>query len=292
MQTWKAELLYKADLILGEGTHWHAQWRKFLYIDIEGKKLGRIDPVTKVAEERNVGKRIGAVVPFADDKLIIALQGSIEEFDFETGGRKELIKIESDKPDNRCNEGKCDAAGRLWIGTMHVNAKAQEGTLYCYNGSLQKKIEKRSVSNGICWSKDNRTMYYVDSFDYNIKAYDFDLASGNISNERVAVNMQPGELPDGMCIDEEDKLWVAVWGSGCVHRYDAGNGRLISKVLIDAPHVTACAFGGNDGKQLFITTAKAGLNQQQLQQYPLSGSLFCANVGIKGLLMNLFNFQQ
>jgi sugar lactone lactonase YvrE len=111
MQIWKAELLYKTDLILGEGAFWHTDWKKFLYIHIEGKKVGCIDPLTKIIEEKNVRKRVGMVVPSGNGKLIVALQASIEEFDFVTGERKGLIKIENDKPDNRCNDGKCDAAG-------------------------------------------------------------------------------------------------------------------------------------------------------------------------------------
>jgi sugar lactone lactonase YvrE len=99
---------------------------------------------------------------------------------------------------------------------MNVDTKKNQGALYCYNGRLQKKIENRSVSNGLCWSKDNHTMYYLDSFDYNIKAYDLNLTTGNISNERIVVQMKTDEMPDGMCIDEEDNLWVAIWGGGSV----------------------------------------------------------------------------
>jgi sugar lactone lactonase YvrE len=289
MQTWKVELLYKTELILGEGPHWHAEWKKFLYVDIEGRKVGCIDPVTKITEERNVDKRIGTVVPATNGNLIVALQGSIEELNFETGERKKLADLEIDKPGNRCNDGKCDAAGRLWIGTMHVEARLNEGTLYCYDGSLQKKLDGISVSNGICWSNDNTTMYYIDSFDYNIKAYDFELKTGNISNERIVVKItEPDFTPDGMCIDEQDMLWVAIWGGSCVHRYDPSNGNLIGKVIVGVPNVTACAFGGEDLQQLFITTARTGLSEEDLQQYPLSGSLFIIDTGIKGAAMNFF----
>ncbi len=293
MQTWTAELLYRTELILGEGTHWHEGWKKFLYTDIEGKKVGCIDPATKELKEQIVGKRVGAVVPAANGNLIVALQGSIEELNFETGERRKLADIETDKPGNRCNEGKCDAAGRLWVGTMDVEAGLHKGALYCFDGSLQKKIANRSVSNGICWSGDSATMYYIDSYEYNIRAYDFDVSTGNISNERVVINIsEPGHTPDGMCIDEEGMLWVAIWGGACVNRYDPFKGRLIGKVSVDTLHVTACAFGGADMQQLFITTARSGLNEEQLKQYPLSGSLFCTNTGIRGLPMNTFAFCQ
>lgn len=289
IQNWNAELLYKTELILGEGAHWDAECEKFLYVDIEGKKVGRIDPVTKIIEERAVGERVGTVVPATNGKLIIALENSIEALDFETGIRQEIGKIETDKPGNRCNDGKCDAAGRLWIGTMSIQEELHQGALYCLDNSLQRKLDRISISNGICWSADNSVMYYIDTLDYNIKAFDFEVLTGNIFNERIAVSVkEPGYAPDGMTIDEEGMLWVAIWGGACVNRYDPLSGSLIGKVKVPALNVTACAFGGADMKQLFITTARKGLNEEQLQKYPLSGSLFYLNTEIKGAQMNRF----
>jgi sugar lactone lactonase YvrE len=292
VQNWNAELLYKTELILGEGAHWYAEWKKFLYVDIEGKKVGCIDPVTKIMEERAVGERVGTVVPATNGHLIIALENSIEALDFETGIRQEMVKIETDKPGNRSNDGKCDAAGRLWIGTMDMKEELHKGALYCFDSTLQKKLDRISISNGICWSADNSVMYYIDTLDYNIKAYDFEVGTGNISNERIVVSVkEPGYGPDGMTIDEEGMLWVAMWGGACVNRYDPLSGSLIGKVDVPALNVTACAFGGADMKQLFITTARKGLNEEQLQKYPLSGSLFYLNTEIKGAQMNKFIVQ-
>jgi len=289
MQTWEAALFYKTELILGEGPHWHPTWEKFLYVDIEGKKVGRIDPATKINEERTFEKRVGTVVPGMNDKLVIAFEDAIAELDFETGIAKEIIKIEADKPGTRCNDGKCDNAGRLWIGTMHLQGKLRQGALYCFDGSLEKKIEGVSLSNGICWSKDNSTMYYIDSYDYNIKAYDFDLNNGDIANERILVSgLEKGFIPDGMAIDEEGMLWVAMWGGSCVNRYNPADGSLIGKVQLPVPNVTACAFGGKDMKTLLITTARADLDADQLRQFPLSGSLFYIDTDVKGAEMNSF----
>ena len=110
------------------------------------------------------------------------LQGSIEMLDFESKTLTELAKIETDKPGNRCNDGKCDAVGRFWIGTMDVGAKLNRGALYAYDGELKIKINNVSISNGICWSSDNKTMYYIDSYNYISALYDFDLLQGTISN--------------------------------------------------------------------------------------------------------------
>jgi sugar lactone lactonase YvrE len=292
MKTWNAEILYKTNLTLGEGAHWHNGWQRFLYVDIEGRKVGCIDPITKEIKEKYIDKRVGTVVPATNGKLIVALQGSIEEMDFETGELRKLVSIEPDKPDNRSNDGKCDAAGRLWVGTMHVDAKLHAGALYRFDGKLKKMLSNTSVSNGICWSADHRKMYYIDSFDYHIKVFDFDVVSGNISNGRVIIKIEePGWTPDGMCIDEDGMLWVAIWGGCCVNRYNPDTGALTGQVLLPAPHITSCAFGGNDMKTLMITTARADLNDEQLQQFPLSGSLFYIDIGVRGAEVNSFTYQ-
>lgn len=290
MQTWKAELLFETKLVLGEAAFWHHEWKKFLYVDIEEKIVGCIDPLTKKVTERNVGKRVGTVVPSTNGKLVVALQGSIEELDFEPGTLKHFADIETNEPGNRCNDGKCDALGRLWIGTMHARAELKKGALYCYSTSLKKVVPNLSVPNGICWTSDNRTMYFIDTFDCNIKAFDYDLSSGSLSNERVAVYVKElGFFPDGMAIDSEGMLWVAMWGGSCVNRYNPGDGSLIGKVHVPAPHVASCAFGGDDMQQLLITTARSGVSEQHLKDYPLSGSLFIVDTGIKGERMHYFN---
>lgn len=173
---------------------------------------------------------------------------------------------------------------------MHKEAKLNEGTLYFYNGSLQEKLDNLSVPNGICCSQDNRSMYYIDSYDYNVKACDFELKTGKISNKRVVVVIsESGHTPDGMCIDEEGMLWVAIWGGGSVRRYNPFDGKLIGIVNMDALNVTLCTLGGKNMDQLFITTARVGLSEEQLQQYPLSSSLFISETKVKGLPTNSFS---
>ncbi|MGJ7029713.1 SMP-30/gluconolactonase/LRE family protein [Niabella hirudinis] len=288
----KATILQQAHLQLGEGAAWHAGWKRFLYVDIEGGLVGAIDPQTGTTTVFNVGRRVSMAVPAADNQLLLALQGALGILDMDKGSLHELVVLEPDKPGNRCNDGKCDVAGRLWIGTMHLDACREEGALYRFDGNiLVKVLDKRSISNGLCWSPDNRIMYYVDSSDCDIKAFDFDAAQGTITNGRIAVTITvPGCLPDGMCIDAEGMLWVAIWGGAAVHRYDPGTGELIGRVLVNAPHVSNCAFGGKDMQQLFITTARKDLDAEQLQQYPQSGSLFIADTGVKGLPGYAFNY--
>lgn len=211
-------------------------------------------------------------------------------FDFAKGALRELTKIEIDKDENRCNDGKCDAAGRLWIGTMHIEAKKGEGALYCYDGKLEQIMADISVPNGICWSKDNRQMYFIDSYEHAVCEYDYNINTGRLANKRVVITIkEKNHVPDGMTMDDEGMLWVAIWGGGCVNRYNPENGALIGKVKVSAPHVTSCSFGGENMRQLFITTARAGLNEQQLEAFPLSGSLFIVDTGTVGLGMHSFN---
>lgn len=282
MEIWKPDLIYKADLILAEGARWHAGWQKFLFIDIKGKLIGTCNPLNGKLVTQKTAKMPGMLAPATDDKLLVALQGEIALLDFETGKTQSLIKFKEDE-ENRSNDGACDASGRLWVGTMHVNARHHAGNLYCYNGKLVKKIKNTNVSNGICWSPDNRTLYYIDSFLYHIKAFDYDLAKGSISNERIVVQItEPNTLADGMCIDTEGMLWVAMWGGSCVNRYNPLTGACIGKIEVNAPHVTSCAFGGREMNQMLITTAKDGLSADELKLYPHSGSLFTVKLNVAG----------
>lgn len=278
---WKATVLHRSNTILGEGPFWDSRKKTIMYVDIEGEKICGFRTETEAYGEMKVNSRIGMMIPAGRNKMVVGLQNSIEILDTTSGEREFLTAIEPFKPGNRCNDGKCDAAGRLWIGTMNMEGKRKQGGLYCYNGKLRKMLNNISISNGICWSADNSKMYYIDSMDYNIKEFDFHLASGTLGNERIITGTD--FTPDGMCIDEEGMLWVAMWGGNCIHRYDPANGEIIGKVHVDAPHVTSCAFGGPRMNQLFITTAKSGLTMWQLAQFPDSGSLFVAELPVKGL---------
>lgn len=283
MQTWKAEILAKTNLVLGEGAKWHSAWKKFLFVDIRGKSVGTADPVDGTITKVSLNKMPGMVAPTDSDLLIVALEDEIAELDFSTGETKTILLFGSDQVGNRSNDGACDATGRLWFGTMHKEAKLNAGNLYCYDGQLTKKITNTSVSNGLCWSADQKTFYHIDSFCYKITGYDFNLKTGNITNARTIITIEDRTtLPDGMCIDKDGMLWIAMWGGGCVNRYNPDTGQLIGKVEVNAPHVTSCSFGGIDGNQLLITTAKDGLDQEQLETYPDSGSLFMATLDVAG----------
>ncbi len=292
IQNWEAKVILQENLILGEAAHWHPELNRLLYVDIDGKKLGLLDPLSGRKQEYQLGNKAGTVVPVNQDQVMVALQGALAIVDLQNKTTNHLITVESDQPENRCNDGKCDALGRLWFGTMHADAKLNKGALYCYDGHLTKMLDQITISNGICWSADNQIMYYIDSIDRHIKAFDFDLVTPAISNPRIVIEIgQQGCLPDGMCIDEQDMLWVAIWGGCCVNRYDPASGKLIGNVKVNAPQVSSCAFGGKHGTELFITTATKGLSLEVMKKYPESGSVFVVETNIKGAKMNSFNKQ-
>jgi len=150
-------------------------------------------------------------------------------------------------------------------------------------------LDDVTVSNGIAWTKDKKTMYYVDSYLRRIDAFDYDDADGAITNRRVVVTIpEGGGSPDGIALDEEGNIWAALWGANAVGRFDPRTGKLLQKIEVPAPNVSSCAFGGKNLDTLYITTARGELSKAQLEAYPLSGGLFSAKPGVKGMPAEFF----
>jgi len=199
-----------------------------------------------------------------------------------------LSDPEQDRPENRFNDGKCDPAGRFWAGTMLNGAGESDpphGSLYSLDAHhhVQHRLSGVRISNGICWSPDKTTMYFVDSPNRWVDAFDYDDATGAIGNRRVAVTV-PREygMPDGMTIDAEGMLWVAGWGGGQVSRWDPATGKFLETIAVPASQSSACAFGGPNLDELYITSARIGLDAATLAHEPHAGSLFVARPGVKG----------
>jgi sugar lactone lactonase YvrE len=145
-------------------------------------------------------------------------------------------------------------------------------------------LDSVSISNGIVWTRDKKTMYYNDTPTGTVQAFDYDNKTGVISNRRVVIRIpRGGGGPDGMTIDSEDKLWIALWGSGTVCRYDPIAGEKMQTVKVPAPNVSSCAFGGKNLETLYITTARAWVNADKLKEFPLSGGLFSVKPGVRGV---------
>ena len=287
----EAKLVLDTQAQLGEGAIWHAPTQRLYWVDIEGKKLHNYHPDSGKTYTVDVGERIGTVVLTEGDKAIVALQTGIFELDLKSERLSLIANPLKGMTDVRFNDGKCDPVGRLWVGSMHLSAQSKAASLYRLeaNRNVIHVLGDITISNGIAWSLNHRTMYYIDTPTGYVQAYDYESSTGNIKNPRVVVRIPEGEgYPDGMTIDEEGMLWVAHWGGSKVVRWDPANGGKLLEIAVPAPHVTSCAFGGDSLDTLYITTAREGLTDGQLAAYPHSGGLFMVNPGVKGIPANLF----
>ena len=270
---------------LGEGAIWHPEKEALMWVDITGGKVFLYKPGKGMVHNIELESMVGTVVPATGDFFAIAAQETGITGIKEDGSTEILADFPPDAEENvRFNDGKCDPHGRLWVGTMHKQAKQGAGKLYMLEGdSLHIKESGVTISNGIVWDTSINVMYYIDTPERCVYAYDYEPETGEISNRRVVIEI-PKEKggPDGMTIDAEGKLWIAHWGGHGVYRWDPQNGELLQKIEVPAPNVTSCAFGGEDLKTLYITTAREGLSEKQLTEYPLSGSLFVIDVEVKG----------
>ena len=287
----QVELAYEANAQLGEGAFWDPVNQKFYWVDILGKQVNRFDPTTGTNERWETPSRVGTVVPASSHEVVVALEDGFYILDLQDSSFRQIADTEADKPGNRFNDGKCDPMGNLWVGSMHLEETQPEGALYKVepSGKVTRMRDSVTISNGIVWSADQRTMYYIDTPTAVIRAYDFDPENATIANERVVVEVFPEMgFPDGMAIDSEDKLWVGLWNGNAVARFDPESGELLSTIPVPAHNVTACAFGGPGLDTLYITTARVDMTPEELQQYPKSGSVFKVVPGVTGVPSPLF----
>lgn len=282
-----ATLFVQAGCELGESPMWHAERNSIWWADIEAGKFFECSLLTKKIKSWQVPQRLGLLVQCAGDSniLLLAVADGLLQFNITTGEFKRVLFLEEKVDNNRCNDGACDAKGRLWLGTMDINCTAGAGKLYCINSDLQVqvKIEPTDISNGICWSVLQDRMYYIDSTTYQVKSYFFDVGTSEIIFDKTVINIPPQMgMPDGMAIDEEGMLWIANWGGFAVNQWNPATGEMMETIVLPVPNVTSCVFGGLKMDRMFITTARAGLSSADLERYPLSGSIFTASPRVKG----------
>jgi sugar lactone lactonase YvrE len=272
---------------LGEGAIWNPEDNRLWWVDIEKGILHIFNPADGSDKEYPMGRRIGTVVPTLAGKALVALEDGLNFFDPATGEFSFITDPEAHLPPIRYNDGKCDPAGRLWVGSMGMESPIDfRASLYRLDHDLQihKMLDSITVSNGICWSLDGTKMYYIDTPTMKVRVFDYDKETGSISNGKIAVEIPAGMGgPDGMTIDSEGNLWICLWGGACVGCFDPETGDLLRKIDVPAKNVTSCAFGGKDLKTLFITTASISMSQEDAQKYPLAGNLFAIDLDVKGV---------
>jgi sugar lactone lactonase YvrE len=271
--------------ILGEGPAWDDEGGFIYWVDIKAPALLRYRPAGGEVRRWDLPEPVGAAVPRTRGGLLLALQGGFAFFDPDTGDLRRLFDPEPASPQNRLNDGKCDALGRFWVGSMHDPEQDPSGHLYRLDSdfNFERFAMGFVVTNGPTWSGDGRTFYFTDSAERRIYAFDFDMAAGRLGARRLFVQVPPADgHPDGQCIDAEDHLWTAHWNGGRVTRYRP-DGTVDRVIEIPAPLVTSCCFGGEALDTLYITTARVGLKASALQAAPLSGGLFAVTgLGVTG----------
>jgi sugar lactone lactonase YvrE len=288
----EAVLSLRADAIVGESPAWNASENLLYWVDITRAVIHRYNPTSGLGEKFKVPQPVSALAFREKGGLVLALREGFAFFDPLTGELEMISDPESNLPDNRFNDAKCDPQGRFWGGTMS-NTRWDEpsGSLYRLDPDLRVTKMRGEVvcSNGMGWSPDGRTMYHTESFRYAIYAFDFDSSSGGISNRRVfaTVDEKSGAFPDGLTVDEDGFIWSVHNAVGKVVRYNP-RGVIVAEVEVPVPRPCGCTFGGEGYDRLYITTARETLTDETLREKPLCGSVFVVEPGVKGFPEPLF----
>jgi sugar lactone lactonase YvrE len=260
----KPQLLFDAKATLGEGPVWDARTQRLYWIDILNKRIYAGADILFELDDL-----IGCIAPRKSGGFILTTRFGFASLDLDARKVTSLSALKDEPLNNRFNDGKCDPCGRFLAGTMAMGEKEADGSLYSFDGqSITKLLNNITISNGMTWSPDYKTFYFIDTPTREVRAFDYDLETGRIGNPHSAVHL-PDSLgwPDGMTSDMQGNLWVA----------------------IPAKNVTSCTFGGQDLNELYITSARVGLDETTLTQYPLTGGVFCIQTHVEG--MPTFEFE-
>ena len=266
---------------LGEGPLWHSKEKALYWVDIEGECFHRFFPGTGNQETYLIGQPIGCLAFRENGGLLMALRDGLGFWDLENQNLEIVTNPEASRENARFNDGKVDRKGRLWAGTIGEDANS---ALYRFgpDGSIHTMETGITISNGIGWSPDDKTMYYTDSAPRLIYSYDFDLPSGQITNQKTFVKVPVTEgFPDGLSVDSEGFIWSAQWDGWRITRYDP-DGKVERVIKMPMQRPTSCTFGGDDLDQLYITSAWTGLKESDRREQPFAGDLFCIQTEIRG----------
>ncbi len=271
---------------VGECPRWHPVEKVLYWVDIYEPSLNRFDPVTGENRKWPMPERIGSFGFRSDGGFIAGMQSGIYLFDLaDMASRRLVFPLEPNNPESRFNDGRCDPGGGFWAGTMVESLDRRVGALYRVDHKLDCKrmVDNLIAPNGMAFSPDGRTMYHSDSRQDYVFAWDFDAASGAISNQRVflAMDIQEGR-PDGAAVDSEGYYWICHVGGWHVARYSP-DGKIDRVIGIPVQRPTMCAFGGDDLRTLYVTTATFPLSDAALRKQPLAGGLFAMDAGVAGI---------
>jgi len=275
--------LWLAMTELGEGPVWCARQRTLWFVDIRGRALHSYTPNTGGKGTFRMPDQPGFVVPRRGSGFIVGLRKGLYHFDDERETLNLITAIEPDLPGNRLNDASTDSTGRVWFGSMDDNETDSSGALYSWSGGALRRLEERIiVTNGPATSPDGRTLYHTDTIKKEIYAYDL-AADGGLGNKRTLISIEEGTgYPDGTAVDAEGCLWIALFGGWGVRRYSPC-GELLEFMPFPCANVTKVAFGGDDRRTVFATTACKTLSESERARQPLAGALFGFRTEVPGL---------
>jgi sugar lactone lactonase YvrE len=283
------EIVLEAGDQLGEGPIWDDVRGELLRVDISRGLVHGWNPSTGAAWRRQCDDQVGAALPRSGAEGLLIAVGRRIVVD-EGDGVRELARVEEDRPGNRLNDCKCDPAGRLWAGTMSGEQAPGEASLYRLvpGGEIECVITGTTISNGLGWTPAGDRMYFIDSTAQRIDAFDYDAETGEISGRRTFARIDPSDgKPDGMTVDAEGGIWVALFAGGAVRRYGE-DGTLEAHIELPVTNPTSPVFGGLDLRTLYVTSARHELSEEQLAAEPLAGAVFALEPGVTGLPSNQF----
>ncbi len=281
---------------LGESPVWHPGEQVLYYCDISGRSLQRFDPATQALAQWRFEAEPASLAPLLGGGLLLAMRDGLWRFDGVSGQRERLAESPYDAANERFNDGKCDPQGRFWVGTVYEPREPALAALYCFSsGKLALRKGGITVSNGLAWSPNGRTMYWSDTKAHTIFAFDFDPATAALANQRVFASFPMKEAgqaldtyggrPDGAAVDAEGCYWVAMFEGQRVLRLSP-RGEVIRELRLPVRCATMPCFGGSDLKTLYLTTAREKRPEAELAAQPLAGCVFALDVDIPGLPAN------
>jgi len=297
---------------LAEGPCWNSETQTLCWVDIEGEKVHVYDPASRLNKGYDVGELIGCAVPCQSGKMLLGLKKRLALLSLETGQITDFVALEDHQNSTRINDGKCDVKGEFWFGTMNMASEEALGGFYRLDTSLiavsltavslsalslsAVSISKvpaidATISNGFVWSIDQTLFYYIDSPTRCVKAFDYDFQTKEIKDPKVIIRFFDGDgVPDGMTQDTEGMLWIAHWGGGKITRWNPRTGACLGTLRLPVSNVTSCTFGGSELDELYITTAREGLSDEQLELEPYAGGVFRIKVKSKGFISKPVNY--
>jgi sugar lactone lactonase YvrE len=279
------ECLWPVGAELGEGPVWMAAEKAVWFVDIKGRHVHRYEPASGARRSWQAPEPVSFLAPVEGGGFIVGLKSGLHRFNPPTGVFTLMTVVEPPELDNRTNDGFVDQMGRLWFGTMHDQETLRQGSLYRLSpdGKPVQMDAGYAITNGPATSPDGRTLYHIETRDRIV--YAFDLAGdGSLTNKRELFRTTRG-TPDGPCVDVEGCIWISLFRGWGVERYSPA-GELIGRIELPVPNVTKAAFGGDDLKTLYLTTAWLSLTPEERAKTPLAGGLFAVRVDTPGLPQN------